>query len=128
MSHMQSHYFSKRHVDQNSLGWFLSRLGKSEGLKGGFTMHYIHPCGHHMLHPMVSIMCQHPFLILFRPGMLHCGLCLPKGGPHVPVNVRCKTQKLDFCVYVFVYVCLCLSVCVCTCVCVCVCLREREIN
>src|SRR4029434_8107820 len=43
---------------------------------------------HHMLHPIVSITCVSSLsLLLFRPGMLHCGLCLPKGGPHGPANM-----------------------------------------
>ena len=47
----------------------------------------------------VSYICQNPFLLLFRPGMLQCGLCPPKGGPRSPANmflmflVRTRTKN-----------------------------------
>ena len=56
-----------------------------------FTIHYMHPSvflllSSHAPSHGVNYACHQPFLPLFRPCMLHCGSCQPKGSPCSPGN------------------------------------------
>ena len=61
----------------------MTRGGLHNTLYAAFCL----PMSSHAPSHDVNCVCQQPFLLLFRPGLLHYGSCLPKGGPHGPANM-----------------------------------------